>query len=154
MKSVGIVPFPSFIFGFDEDTEDSFRLTLEFLIKERIGLAAFWILTPLPGTDLYDDFKCQNRIVKTDWSLYDGTNLTFVPKILSAQQLQNLYWRTSKKYFSLSGIWRNSLGNIRTSNRFLDEVMRNLFYQPYFWWKVKNNEHPFSGGIGKRMNNI
>ncbi len=53
MKKNGIHPCFSFIFGFDEDTEEQFRYTVEFCKEHRVGYSIFWILTPLPGTKLY-----------------------------------------------------------------------------------------------------
>jgi radical SAM superfamily enzyme YgiQ (UPF0313 family) len=38
MHKAGIIPFTSFIFGFDEDSEEHFALTLDFLRKEKVGL--------------------------------------------------------------------------------------------------------------------
>ena len=41
MKAAKIAPFLSFVFGFDEDTPDQFKLTLDFLKKIAVGSRQF-----------------------------------------------------------------------------------------------------------------
>lgn len=149
MHRAGIIPFVSFIFGFDEDTEDHFRLTLEFLKKEKVGFAAFWILTPLPGTDLQRELEGQGRIIDRRWSSYDGTKVVFQPKTFKPSGLTSKYWELFGQYYSMGGILSHTLTNVRYSGQRVDELFRNLFYQPYFWQKVRRRDHPFSGGIGR-----
>jgi len=149
MHKAGIVPFTSFIFGFDEDLDAQFQLTLEFLRKEQVGFAAFWILTPLPGTDLQHELESQGRIIDRRWASYDGTKVVFQPATFTPAELTRKYWETFERYYSFGGIWSHTLMNVRHSGRRMDELLRNLFYQPYFWRKVKRHDHPFSGGIGR-----
>jgi radical SAM superfamily enzyme YgiQ (UPF0313 family) len=148
-RRAGIVPFPSFIFGFDHDREDEFQLTLDFLQRQHLGLAAFWILTPLPGTRLLQEFKTQGRIRDHRWSSYDGTRVVFQPKNFSPEELDKKYWQTLEQMFSLRRICSNTVANVRASRNPGDELLRNLFYQLYFCRKVRRRQHPFSGGIGK-----
>jgi radical SAM superfamily enzyme YgiQ (UPF0313 family) len=149
MHKAGIIPFTSFIFGFDEDTDAHFRLTLEFLRKEKVGFAAFWILTPLPGTDLQNELESAGRIIDRRWSSYDGATVVFKPKTFTPEELTRRYWETFAQYYSWWGIWSHLIMNVRYSGRRLEELFRNLFYQPYFWRKVSRHDHPFSGGIGR-----
>jgi radical SAM superfamily enzyme YgiQ (UPF0313 family) len=150
MRKAGIVPFLSFIFGFDEDTPDQFEQTLRFIERNRIGFAAFWILTPLPGTTLHGRFSAEGRIRSAAWSLYDGSHAVFEPKGQSAADLEEQYWEAYQRLHTwgalMKGIWRN----VRYSAHPVDEAMRNLLYQPFFQRKVLARQHPFSGGIGSR----
>jgi len=148
-RRAGIVPFPSFMFGFDYDREDQFQLTLDFLQRERLGLAAFWMLTPLPGTQLLKELDAQGRIRDRRWSSYDGTRVVFQPKNFSLEDLDEKYWQTFERMFSLRRICSNTIANVRGSRNRGDELLRNLFYQLYFYRKVRGRQHPFSGGIGK-----
>ena len=148
-RSAGIVPFPSFIFGFDHDREDQFQLTLDFLKREQLGPAVCWILTPMPGTRLLEEVEAQGRILDRRWSLYDGTNVVFQPKNLSPEQLDKHYWQTLEQMFSLRRICSTIVANMRASRHPWDELLHNLFYQLYFSRKVRQRQHPFSGGLGK-----
>lgn len=144
MKRAGIVPFLSFIFGFDEDTPEQFQLTLDFLRRNRVGFASFHILTPLPGTDMYADGRIEIR----NWSFYDTAHPVFRPKNFSTEQLVDCYWRAYQKLYSHLNIARNVYYNVRSSRSPVSELLRSRFYQIYYRAKVYSCDHPFSGGIG------
>ena len=61
----------SFVFGFDTDDEGVFDRTLEFVHKAKIEIPYYSILTPYPGTRLHKRLCAENRILTSDWSLYD-----------------------------------------------------------------------------------
>jgi len=149
MRRNGIVPILSFIFGFDEDGLDQFQRTLEFVQKHRVGLAAFWVLTPLPGTDLYDDLAGANRLLTEDWSLFDGTHVVFRPNSLTPDRLEGRYWDMYRRFYSLPRVFRSGWKHICTSRTPVQELFRNVFYQSFFRRKVGAREHPFSGGLGR-----
>ncbi len=77
------------VFGFDHDDESVFERTLEFI--ERIELDAIQasILTPLPGTALFDEMHAAGRIIDRNWRHYDFRHVVFRPRRMTAQQLQN-----------------------------------------------------------------
>ena len=77
----------SFMFGFDADTPDIFDSTLDFICNSEIDKAEFHILTPFPGTPLFDSLEKQNRILTKDWSKYDSKNVIFKPKHITADEL-------------------------------------------------------------------
>jgi hypothetical protein len=60
------------------------------------------ILTPFPGTKVYEDLDKQKRIFTKDWSLYDGQHIVFSPKLLSAKDLQMNVVRAYSHFYSLS----------------------------------------------------
>ena len=70
-----------FMFGFDHDTKDVFDKTIEFIKKSKMDSADFSILTPLPGTPIFDRFLEQGRILTDNWSKYSyQNNVVFEPK--------------------------------------------------------------------------
>ena len=60
IQDYGIDIFGFFIVGFDEDTHDTFRKTLEFCQQTKI-IPMINILSPLPGTPLYKQFESEGR---------------------------------------------------------------------------------------------
>src|SRR5438067_6474167 len=58
----GIMVNPGIVFGFDNDDESVFEKAQEFLLKNRVELAYFNVLTPLPGTPLYERYNGAGRI--------------------------------------------------------------------------------------------
>ncbi len=78
----------SFIFGFDEDDPSVFRQVVDFCEETKIDAAVFAILTPYPGTRIYEQFTKENRILSHDWKLYDMGHTVFRPKRMTVAQLQ------------------------------------------------------------------
>lgn len=94
-----------FVLGGEDDSKNSIWETLRFAIKEKIDTLQMMILTPFPGTKVYDDLQAQKRIFTRDWSLYDGQHIVFKPKLLSARDLQINIVRAYAKFYSLSRLF-------------------------------------------------
>ena len=91
-----------FVLGADEDSAKTIWDTLRFAIKQKIDTIQMMILTPLPGTKVFEELKSQKRIFSYDWSLYDGQHIVFKPKLLSAKELQLNIIKAYGKFYSLS----------------------------------------------------
>ena len=93
----GMIITGFFVFGFDNDTLNIFEKTDEFVSKSDIDSPFGQILTPLPGTPLYERFQKENRILTKDWSRYTTTSVVFKPKNMNPQELlentQELFYR-------------------------------------------------------------
>ena len=150
MHKNGIRPFLSFIFGFDEDTSDQFRYTVEFCKKNKVGIATFWILTPLPGTALFEEMEAAGRIEYDNWSMFDLTNVVFQPINFSKQQLYDSFWKSYKELYTAKNISSNIWHDVRISNKPAHAFLRDVFINSYFRRKVYSRDHPISGGIGMR----
>ena len=58
------------------------------MIKElKIDLADFCILTPFPGTPLFNKLEKEGRIFTSDWSKYTMRNVVFDPKNMTSDDL-------------------------------------------------------------------
>ncbi len=81
----------AFIFGGDGDRKDVFQRTIEFILDSKIDSASFTILTPLPGTRLYDRLRSEGRLLRTnypdDWKHYDCEEPVFRPKHMTPDEL-------------------------------------------------------------------
>jgi radical SAM superfamily enzyme YgiQ (UPF0313 family) len=87
LRTAGIYPFASVVFGFDEDTQRTFAETLEFLNKNHVGSASMNILTPYPGTQIYRQFRDEGRIFADDWKYYTHNTVVFRPRNISPLEL-------------------------------------------------------------------
>lgn len=83
----GIVVMSGLIFGFDEDTVDTFPRTLEGAIEIGLTGIACSILTPYPGTGLFERMRSQRRLTTFDWDHYSSDEVVFTPKNLTPQQI-------------------------------------------------------------------
>jgi radical SAM superfamily enzyme YgiQ (UPF0313 family) len=103
----GIAIVGSFILGMDEDTPDSLNELLEFTIRERFFAVLFNLLTPYPGTELYNQFLQEGRLTKPQWWLdpdYTYGSAVFRPKNISAQELEQGRMRLYREFYSPSSM--------------------------------------------------
>lgn len=97
----GIMIQAGIIFGFDSDDLGVFQNTLAAC--ERLGIdgVTVSILTPLPGTPIYQEMKQQGRLITEDWSKYDGkTQVAFMPKCMTPEQLYDGYMDFRRRFYS------------------------------------------------------
>jgi len=60
----------------------------------------FLVLTPLPGTPIYNKLERDDRIIVADWSFYDGHHVVFAPKRLSPYHLQRAQIKGHRRFYS------------------------------------------------------
>jgi radical SAM superfamily enzyme YgiQ (UPF0313 family) len=83
----GMAVIGDFMFGFDTDTPDVFDETLRMIKELQIDLADFCVLTPFPGTPIYNKLDKEGRIITKDWSQYNLKNVVFKPKNMTPDEL-------------------------------------------------------------------
>jgi hypothetical protein len=101
----GIMVNPGIVFGFDNDDESVFERAVEFLTKNQVELAYFNVLTPLPGTALFDRYNAGGRIFDRDWSKYDGKHVVYYPNRMTPEQLQEGFYWANHQFYSLPNIF-------------------------------------------------
>ena len=88
IRRAGIGIVAGVILGLDHDAPEVFACTLRFLQQVRIDAIQVNILTPLPGTPLFDDLQRAGRVTDHDWSHYDFRHVVFRPASMAAAELQ------------------------------------------------------------------
>ena len=96
----------SFMFGFDTDTKDVFEKTLNIIYDLKIDVVDFCILTPFPGTPVYERFEKEGRILTKDWSKYTMKSVVFKPKNMTAEELLIGVKKLYKNYYSTSNTFK------------------------------------------------
>ncbi len=112
IKKLGILIHASMVFGFDNDTKEVFKDTVRFLIKNKVSTVSFNVLTPYPGTKIYEELNKEHRLTTTNWKYYDHNTVVFKPKNMTAYELQIGKINTRKKFYSISSIMKRLLGNL------------------------------------------
>lgn len=102
----GMMVNASFVFGLDGDTPETFQRTLDWIMRNRIETVTSHIMTPYPGTVLYDRLRQEGRILTDDLSLYNTANVVFQPKGMSAEELYKGYLWMYREIYSFRGILR------------------------------------------------
>jgi len=96
-KGIGIIG--AFIIGFDEDTNEIFDDLADFVIRNNIFIPQIAILTPLPGTRVYERLKEEGRLLNNPWSQFTFTEVNFVPKNMTIDELRSgLYYIYERVY--------------------------------------------------------
>ena len=100
-----------FVFGLDDDTPDVFLKTAKFAVEAKVDLPRFAIVTPFPGTRLYQQLEAEGRILTNDWQQYDGQHVVFEPAQMTPDQLQQgneLAWKHAYGWRSMAYRLRHS----------------------------------------------
>jgi len=101
----GIAVQAGIVFGFDHDTPAVFRETVDFLEDAGIQNATFNILTPYPGTPLFQRLEAQGRILTRDWRKYNGrTDVVFQPQQMRPEELLAGFRYANQRFYSLSSV--------------------------------------------------
>jgi len=88
IRKQGIAVVAGMMVGLDKDDPGVFERNLRFL--QRVGMDGLQlnILTPLPGTPLFEDMQRAGRVTDADWSHYDFRHVVFRPAEMTATELQ------------------------------------------------------------------
>ena len=103
----GIAVQAGIVFGFDNDTDSIFGETLDFLEDVGAQNATFNILTPFPGTRLYQRLEAEGRILTRDWSKYNSReDVVLQPRHMSPETLLEGYRYANRRFYSGRSIQR------------------------------------------------
>ena len=128
----GIQVNGSFVLGFDHDRPDVFEHTAEWIEENRLECATFHILTPYPGTPLFDQMQRDDRLLHRDWTLYDTGHVVFRPKLMTADQLAEGYAWCYRRLFSHRSIWRRRPPDLAAVPAYL--AMSYLYKRSNWLW--------------------
>lgn len=96
----------SFIFGYDWDTKDSFDIVSDFVEKVKMDSVLYTILTPYPGTKVFERMKAEGRLITTDWSKYDMAHVVYKPKNMTVEELQEGYLNANRRFYSWKSMFK------------------------------------------------
>lgn len=112
----GIFVEGGLMFGFDHDEPDVFERTLEAVEKIKLDVAQIAVVTPMPGTGLYDTMEAEGRIFDRNWEHYDCNHVVFTPKRMTVEQLEAGLDLCRKRYYAPWAIARRSFRGMRMYN--------------------------------------
>jgi radical SAM superfamily enzyme YgiQ (UPF0313 family) len=123
LHDLGVMVNASFVFGMDDDDDTVFDRTVDWAVRQGIETATFHILTPYPGTALHRRIQTESRITSSNWDLYDTRHTVFRPMRLSAEQLENGYWRAYRDFYRWGSIFQSARAHPQIVDR-----LRHLAY--------------------------
>lgn len=132
----GVPTHFSNIIGFPNQQGEDIRDHLETLRELGPQVASFYILTPIPGTEQYDEYRQAGMLVDNNLDRYDTTCLTWNHPYLTKDEMADwLFWCYTR--FNASLIRQGSSSS----------EQRNLAFFNYL--TAKQRMHPNAGGLRK-----
>lgn len=128
LHEYGIASHGMFVLGADEDPKGAVRDTVGFALKHRIDTVMLNILTPLPGTPMFDRLEEEGRIFDKRWHLYDAHHVVFTPKQMTPYELQREVLRGYMRFYSKRQ-WLKLLVTLRFTK---------LLFHGWGMWIIRN----------------
>jgi pyruvate-formate lyase-activating enzyme len=148
-RAHGVSTHFSNIVGFPADTEEGINEQLDKLRALSPDIASFYILTPIPGTEQYDDFLQKGLITERNLDRYDGTCATWRHPHLTQQQLTDLLFHCYWKFYSFSYAVKRSIRRYFKVPNPLLEVLFTFGVPLFTRFCAIKRIHPMSGGVGR-----
>ena len=128
----GIQVNGSFVLGFDHDGPEVFETTMDWIEQNRLECATFHIMTPYPGTPLFQQMEKEGRLLHRNWTLYDTSHVVFQPRLMTVEQLAAGYEHCYRRIFSHSSIWKRRPTDRRSVLPYL--AMSYLYKRSNLFW--------------------
>lgn len=146
----GITAHFSTILGFPEDTHESLADQLEAFCALGPEVASFWILTPIPGTEQYADFRRRGLVTEPNLDRYDAICPTWRHPNLSAAELGTWLSAYHRRFYRAADVLRKTLGSFTRVRDFRRHSL--LWAVPGFsticrWGQIRR-PFPTVGGMG------
>ena len=126
IQSLGIQIMGFFVVGWDEDTPDTFRRTLD-LCDELSIIPFVFTLTPMPGSQIYREYLEQGRIfTDLSWDHYGGVSIVFRHPSMSPDEMFQAAGITMREGYSVGRIL------MRTIQAFRCRLSLNFMLTSYF----------------------
>jgi len=108
LHNLGVMVNGSFVFGMDNDDKTVFDRTVAWAVEMGIETATFHILTPYPGTALYDRMRAEKRLIDHNWDNYDTRHAVFQPAHMSPTELEQGYWGAYHEFYRWKSIFKGA----------------------------------------------
>jgi radical SAM superfamily enzyme YgiQ (UPF0313 family) len=107
VKAHGIDVHGMFVLGADTDDIGTIKSTGSFAARAGIDTVQFMMLTPLPGTPVFDDLLKAGRLLHTKWQKYDAHHVVFRPALMRPEALHVETLKAMGRFYSWGYILRS-----------------------------------------------
>jgi len=115
-----------FIIGQRKDTAQSLANLREFVNDLDPDLAIFGILTPFPGTGVFEEAKRNGWIEDWNWANYDMVHAIMPTETLSVKEVQEELYNCYRSFF---GSWSRRVGGIFSRKKLKRRLFRYMAAQ-------------------------
>jgi anaerobic magnesium-protoporphyrin IX monomethyl ester cyclase len=121
LKENDIAAHTMFIIGERKDTAESIASLRQFVNELDPDFAIFAILTPFPGTEVFEEAKSNGWIEDFNWSHYDMVHAVMPTETLSRNDVQEELYQCYRSFY---GSWRRRIRGILSRN----ELRRRVYW--------------------------
>jgi anaerobic magnesium-protoporphyrin IX monomethyl ester cyclase len=111
------------IIGNRKDTHQTIVQVREFANDLDPDFVMFGILTPFPGTEIYNEADRNGWIADRNWSHYDMIHAIMPTEKLSPEEVQNELYGCYRDFY---GSWNRRLGGLFSKNRLKQKVFWHM----------------------------
>jgi hypothetical protein len=89
-------------------------------------------MTPIPGTDLFEDMRKQGRILTDDLLAMTSSTPVISHPAMTTEELGAIYWEIYDRLYTVSMILRRTILHrrfLRAPSRYVFYLLVNLFYR-------------------------
>ncbi len=123
LKKNNIFAQLTLILGSRLDSPESIKDLRRFADRVNPDLAIFMILTPFPGSQIFDESRKEGLIQDLNWANYDMVHAVMNTKKLSTKQLQEELYQCYRSFY---GSWRRRLRGVLSSNQLKRRTYRYM----------------------------
>jgi radical SAM superfamily enzyme YgiQ (UPF0313 family) len=100
-KAAGIETIGFFIIGLPGDTRESMQKTIDFAIELDPMIANFSMMTPYPGTIVYEQVKRSGRFLVQDWEdyVFFDQKARYEMGDLTAELMEEMYRKAYRQFY-------------------------------------------------------
>jgi pyruvate-formate lyase-activating enzyme len=135
-REAGIRAHFSNIIGFPDQDESAVRSHVDALKQLSPTIVSFYILTPIPGTEQYHEYRSAGLINERNLDRFDATHATWDHPNLSGAELEKLLYQCYVDYCDF----------LRKKGGLLVNDRRDVEFIRYM---AAHRVHPMSGGINR-----
>jgi len=114
------------IIGNRRDTHESIESLRRYVDDLNPGLAIFMVLTPYPGTELYEEASRNGWIKDTNWANYDMVHTVMPTETLNVKEVQEELYHCYRSFY---GKWSRRFEGIFSSNHLKSQMYRYMMSQ-------------------------
>lgn len=139
-RSAGVDIMGNFMYGFPGESRDELKKTFSYALELDLDFASFYIYTPYPGSELYDELVRERKINPEDFQVFDKFDYA---NHLSEATPRELFWlvrRSLIAFYFRPRIFRKLIANLRYPN-FYAVIFKLLYYE--FLFPHRTQEHAY-----------
>lgn len=134
IRDVGFQLWAAFLVGYDADDATSIKKTVQWAIDQKFCFAAFNILSPYPGTPIYEEMLEQGRLLYDKWWLddrYHFGDCVFKPARMTSDELTEICFWARRRFNHPVNIIKRAF-DFKTNAKDLWSLATYFAYNPLF----------------------